>query len=65
MKSKFIIVEWPEIQLYMEQEGFNDNCYLINDTSWLDQYGSSSYFVNEKWKSKVDEKVYSQSYHKL
>ena len=33
MKSKFIIVEWPEIQSYMDQEGFNDNCYLINNES--------------------------------
>ncbi len=65
MKSKFIIVEWPEIQSYMDQEGFNDNCYLINNESWLDQYGASSYFVNETWKHKIDETIYSQSYSKL
>lgn len=27
--------------------------------------GALSYFVNEEWKHKVDEKIYSQSYHKL
>ena len=56
MEPKFIIVEWPEIQFYMDQEEFDSNCCLINDESWLDQYGSSSYFVNEKWKQKIDKK---------
>lgn len=65
MKDKFIIVEWPEVQKYMEKDGFNDNAFLINDESWLDQYGSSSYFIKESWKYKIDEKFYSQSPDKL
>lgn len=60
MKSKFVIVEWPEIQSYIDKERFDNNCCPINDDTWLDQYGALSYFVNE-----VDEKIYSQSYHKL
>lgn len=56
MKSKFVIVEWPEIQSYIDKEGFDNNCCLINDDTWLDQYGALSYFVNEEWKHKVDEK---------
>lgn len=63
--SKFVIVEWPEIQSYIDKEGFDNNCCLINDDTWLDQYGALSYFVNEEWKHKIDEKIYSQSYHKL
>lgn len=52
-------------QCYIDKEGFDNNCCLINDDTWLDQYGALSYFVNEEWKHKVDEKIYSQSYHKL
>ena len=45
--------------LYPFKEGFDNNCCLINDDTWLDQYGALSYFVNEEWKHKVDEKIYS------
>lgn len=42
MKSKFVIVEWPEIQSYIDKEGFDNNCCLINDDTWLDQYGGGT-----------------------
>lgn len=38
MKSKFVIVEWPEIQSYIDKEGFNNNCCLINDATSMDKY---------------------------
>ena len=44
---KYQIIEWPYIQEYMEYDGFETNAYLINEESWIDQYGPSSYFVNE------------------
>lgn len=56
---KYIIVEWPETQRLMEIEGFSDHSCLINDESWLDQYGPQSYFIEEDWflKIKKDELI--------
>ena len=59
--NKYIIIEWPEIQEYMSYEGFRENACLINDESWLDQYGSSSYFVNESWINQIDKKLYGNN----
>ena len=47
--DKYIIIQWPEIQEFMEIEGFEENSYLINDEKGLDDFGSSAYFVNTKW----------------
>lgn len=47
--KKYIVIQWPEIQDYMECKGFEDNAYLINDEKGLDTFGSSAYFVNEVW----------------
>jgi hypothetical protein len=47
--DKFIVVQYPEIQQYMDKDGFTDNAHLINDDIGLEKYGSSAYFVNEKW----------------
>ena len=49
--DKYIIVCWPDSQILMELPGFQDNCCLINDDKFLDIYGSSAYFVNQKWLS--------------
>ena len=49
MNDKYVIIQFPEIQFLMEREGFNENCYLINDEYFLSLYGSSAYFVNESW----------------
>ncbi len=40
--EKFILVQWPDSQILMEQEWF-DSCVL--DTEGI--YGSSAYFVPE------------------
>lgn len=45
----FIIIMWPDIQEYMDKEGFRENSHLINDEVGLDKYGSSAYFVNKAW----------------
>jgi len=53
--DKYIIITWPESQNLIDFEGFEENCCLINDSiiefnnSFLYRYGSSAYFVNEKW----------------
>lgn len=47
--DKYIVITWPEIQEFMEIEGFRDNSYLINDEKGLEEFGSSAYFVNYNW----------------
>ena len=44
---KYIIVVWPESQMLMEQDWFQDECHLINDDKGIERYGSSAYFVPE------------------
>lgn len=45
----FIIINWPEIQSYVEREGFDENSCLINDDPFLREYGSCAYFVRKSW----------------
>jgi hypothetical protein len=45
----YVIIAWPEIQDLMNREGFNKNCCLANSTQFIEEYGSSAYFVNKKW----------------
>ena len=47
--DKYIVVCWPEIQFLFEEEGFDENAYLINDEKGIDDFGSSAYFVNFDW----------------
>lgn len=49
MENTYVIIQWPEIQYFMELEGFKENSYLINDEKGIEEFGSSSYFVNTKW----------------
>ena len=45
--EKFILISWPESQILMEQEWF-DECILMNDENHLENIGSSAYFVPEE-----------------
>lgn len=45
--EKYILVTWPESQMLMEYEWF-DECMLMNDDNHLDEVGSSAYFVPEE-----------------
>lgn len=47
--ENYIIVCWPEIQEYMDKEGFDKNSSLITDEHLADLYGSSAYFVSITW----------------
>lgn len=49
MEELYIIISWPDSQILMEKKGFKKNCCLINDNYFLEEHGSSSYFVNKKW----------------
>ena len=48
-KDTFEVVCWPESQMLMELDGFEENSYLVNDDMGLLEFGSSAYFVNRKW----------------
>ena len=54
MEDKYVIVTWPEIQELIDKEGFEENIYLVNDDKGLNDFGSSAYFVNEKWYTKMN-----------
>lgn len=53
--EKFKIIEWPEIQYLMNEEGFEENCALItpNDNIGI---GSSTYLVNKEWLESLNER---------
>ena len=53
-KDTFEVVCWPESQMLMELDGFEENSYLVNDDKGLLEFGSSAFFVNRKW---LEEKV--------
>ena len=42
--EKYVLITWPESQMLMEQEWFNE-CILMNDENHLENIGSSAYFV--------------------
>jgi len=57
--DEFVVVTWTDnIQFFMEQEGFKENAYLINDEKGLDDFGSSAYFVRKSWYLKNESKLY-------
>lgn len=41
----YTVVEWPDIQMLMDKEGFDENAYLDVDCN----FGSSAYFVRYDW----------------
>lgn len=50
--ENYTIICWPEIQEYMDKEGFRENSSLILDDYLVDKYGSSAYFVSKTWINK-------------
>jgi hypothetical protein len=53
-EDDFVVIQWPEVQELMTKEGFDTNASLANDEWCLEEYGSSAYFVNKQWLSKVE-----------
>lgn len=54
MAREFVIVEWPESQYLMDLPGFKENCCLVNDDSFVEEYGYSAYFVDKEWLNKEE-----------
>lgn len=50
----YVAITFPEIQEYMEQEGFEENAYLINDEHGINDFGSGAYFVSTEWLEKIN-----------
>lgn len=48
-QDKFIVIQWPEVQNYMDIEGFNEHSCLITDDFFYSKYGDSAYFVDIDW----------------
>lgn len=51
--NDYEIVGWPDIQYFMELEGFQENATLIepNDNIGID---SSTYLISKKWLGSVN-----------
>ncbi len=50
-KERYLIVEWPESQLFMDQ--YQNEIFLINDEKGIKQFGNAAYFVKEKLYKKI------------
>lgn len=46
--EEYEIIDWPEIQYYMDKEGFEENATLITPNESMG-IGSSTYLVNVEW----------------
>lgn len=46
--NDYIIVGWPEIQDYMDKEGFRENSALIDMNENIG-IGSSTYLISRNW----------------
>ena len=54
--SKYVLITWPESQMLMEEEWF-DECILMNDENHLENIGSSAFFVPEERYSEFSSKI--------
>ena len=48
--TKYVCVEWPEYQIFMDHPRFEDNCYYCPD--------SSVYFIPEDLYNEVEERMF-------
>lgn len=45
----FVVIQWPDVQELLEEEGFCENTSLVNDEVLLEEFGFGSYFVRKSW----------------
>lgn len=57
----YTVITWPDIQEYMEIEGFRENSYLINDEKGINEFGSSAYFVDIDWLEGLNKQDFSMT----
>lgn len=64
--SVFVVVQWPDCQLYMDSVGWDENSYLLDEDSPLyNEFQAEAYFVRRDWKTVIDEaatKYYNEQY---
>lgn len=53
-KEEYVAMSFPEVQNLFEQEGFDNNTYLINDEKGIKDFGPCAYFVKKEWLNKVN-----------
>ena len=46
--EEYEIIDWPEIQYYMDKEGFEENAALITPNESMG-IGSSTYLIKVEW----------------
>lgn len=49
----YVVVQWPEIQHFMDTYGFEYHSHLINDAAGMEKFGSSAYFIEKEWYDEV------------
>ena len=49
------IIEWPDIQAFMDLDGFNENTTLIEPNEYMG-IDSSTYLVDKEWLDSIDKK---------
>ena len=49
LRDEFTVIQWPEIQHYIDLPGFQDNSQLITEPGLYSEYGSSAYLVRMSW----------------
>jgi hypothetical protein len=50
------LVVWPDVQEFMELDGFAEHACLANDDFFVEKYGSSAYFVDAEWLKSTQKK---------
>ena len=55
MIEDFEIIEWPDIQAFMDIDGFRENSTLIHPNEHLG-INSTTYLVSKEWLNSIDKK---------
>ena len=48
MNKIYVLVEFPMVQKYQDEEWFHKEAILLNDENSLNQFGSSAYMIPAK-----------------
>lgn len=62
--NMYKVIQWPDIQHYMELPGFREHSYLINDDKGQEDFGSSAYFVEIEWLKSVLQDLIIMDYNR-
>jgi hypothetical protein len=52
--GQYEIIGWPDIQAFMDLDGFEENATLIEPNDYMG-IGSSTYLVNKEWLESLGE----------